>query len=532
VSSLTGLGTLVRFTARRDRVRLAPWIVGVTTLFVASAVSVRSLYPTQADVEVYVALFGGNPALVAFAGPGYGFDDPNLGVVLVNETQVFGGIAMALMSMFLVTRQTRAEEESERADLVRANVVGRHAPAAAAVVVVGLTNLVTGAAGAAGFVALGYPAAGSEALAASMTAVGLMFAGTTAVLAQVMSTGRSTLGLASAVLGASFALRAAGDIGDNWVRWLSPMGWANGVRAFADERWWLLGICLVVAVALTVAAFWLSTRRDLGAGIVADRSGAVHAPTWMTHPVGLVVRLQWGAVLGWIVGLFLFGVVFGSIGDDIDELLEDNPMIDDFFAQLEGASLTDSYFATATMMFGVIASGYAVAGTLSARSEESSGRAESLLARPVGRGRWLAGHVGVAAVGSALAVAAAGLGAGIAYAVVASDTGEVLRLLGASLATVPAVLVIVGLSALFVGWSPGAAMAAWGVFAYVAVVAFFGELLRLPAWMRGLSPFHHLPGLPAASDAAWVPLLLLVALAGALAVGGILLLRRRDLAFA
>ncbi len=532
MTSLTGLGRLVRFTVRRDRVRLALWVVGVVVLFLASAASVQGLYPSQADIDTYVALFGGNPALVAFAGPGYGFDDPNLGVVLVNETQVFGGIAMALMSMFLVTRQTRAEEESERADLLRANVVGRHAPTAAAVIVVGLTNVVAGLGGAVGFAALGYPVAGSVALAGSMTAVGLMFAGITVVLAQVMSTGRGTLGLASGVLGASFALRAAGDIGDNWVRWLSPMGWANGVRAFADERWWLLGVCLVVAVGLTVFAFWLSTRRDLGAGLVPAGIGDINAPGWMTRPTGLVVRLQRGAVLGWVAGLFVFGVVFGSIGDDIDEMIEDNPAVADFFAQLEGATPTDSFFATATTMLAVVACGYAVSGTLSARAEEASGRAESLLARPVARGRWLGGHVGVAAVGSTLAVVAGGLGSGIAYAVVASDAGQILRLVGAALSTVPAVLVIAGLSALFVGWSPGAAMAAWGVFAYVAVVAFFGELLRLPAWMRGLSPFHHLPGLPAASDSTWVPLLLLVALAGALAVGGILLLRRRDLAFA
>ncbi len=531
MTSLTGLGRLIRFTVRRDRIRLGLWVVGIAVLFVASASSVRALNPTQADIDTYVALFGGNPALVAFAGPGYGFDDPNLGVVLVNETQVFGGIAMALMSMFLVTRQTRTEEESERADLLRANVVGRHAATTASVVVVGATNVVIGVIGAVGFVALGYSVGGSIALAGSMTAVGLMFVGITVVLAQVMSTGRGTLGLAAAVLGAAFALRAAGDIGDNWVRWLSPMGWANGVRAFADERWWLLGLCVVVAGGLTVLAFWLSTRRDLGAGLVPARTGRVSAPTWMTRPAGLVLRLQRGAILGWVAGLLLFGVVFGAIGDDIDEMIEDNPTVADFFARVDGATLTDSYFATSMAMLAVVASGYAVAGTMSARSEESSGRAESLLTRPVPRARWLAGHVSVAAGGSLLAVLAAGGGMGVGYAVVASDPGEVLRMLGAALSTYPAVLVMVGVATLLVGLSPRASIAAWGVFAYVAVVAYFGELLRLPAWMRGLSPFHHLPGVPAA-DPTWVPLLLIVALAGVLTAAGVVALGRRDLAFA
>ena len=81
-------------------------------------------------------LFGDNPALIVFAGPGYGFDDPNIGVILVNETQLWGMVIVALMSIFMVNRHTRAEEESERLDLVRANVVGRHAPTAASTIVI------------------------------------------------------------------------------------------------------------------------------------------------------------------------------------------------------------------------------------------------------------------------------------------------------------------------------------------------------------------------------------------------------------
>jgi ABC-2 type transport system permease protein len=142
VTTLTGLWPLVRFTLRRDRVRLAVWILGIAVTTVISAASLLDVYPDQAAIDSYVRLFGDNPALVAFAGPGYGFDDPNIGVVLVNETQLYGMVATALMSIFLLNRSTRAEEDSERAELVLANVVGRHAPTAAATAVVALANVV------------------------------------------------------------------------------------------------------------------------------------------------------------------------------------------------------------------------------------------------------------------------------------------------------------------------------------------------------------------------------------------------------
>ena len=44
--------------------------------------------------------------------------------------------------------------------------------------------------------------------------------------------------------------------------------------------------------ALLVLAFWLSTRRDLGSGLVTPRAGPATAPRWLTHPVGLAARLQ------------------------------------------------------------------------------------------------------------------------------------------------------------------------------------------------------------------------------------------------
>ena len=142
-TTLTGVGRLIRFVLRRDRIRLSVWLVGLGAFIVISAASLPPVYPDQAAIDTYVRLFGDNPALIAFAGPGYGFDDPNIGVILVNETQLWGCIGVALMSIFLLNRHTRAEEDDERTDLLRSNVVGRHAPSAAAVAVVSACLLYT-----------------------------------------------------------------------------------------------------------------------------------------------------------------------------------------------------------------------------------------------------------------------------------------------------------------------------------------------------------------------------------------------------
>ena len=66
------------------------------------------------------------------SGPGYGTTNYTLGAMMANELSVRGHAGDAIMSLLLVVRHTRAEEEDGRAELVRAGAVGRRAPLAAA----------------------------------------------------------------------------------------------------------------------------------------------------------------------------------------------------------------------------------------------------------------------------------------------------------------------------------------------------------------------------------------------------------------
>lgn len=528
MSTLHGIGAIVRLILRRDRVRLPVWMLGILGVVGGQSAALPPLYPDQRSIDDYVRLFGDNPALVAFAGPGHGFDDPNLGVILVNEAQLWGCIAIALMAIFLVNRHTRVEEDAERVDLVRSNVIGRHAPTAAAFAVVAGAVVVVSALLTVIFVALGFAAVGSVALGASYAACGLAFAAITALTAQLASGSRSSLGLAATALGAAFVLRAVGDIAGNPIRWASPIGWAQGVRPFAHERWWPLALAVAFAVGVVALAFLAASRRDLGSGILPTRPGPRRAPGWVTSPLGLAVRLQRGTVVGWAVGVFAVGIVYGSIGEDVEEMIRDNPAYADFLAQLEGVDLTDSFFATAMAMQALLAAGFAISAALRVRSEEAAGRAEPVLAAPVGRVRWVASHLVVAAIGTVVVIAAGGLGIGLAYAAVSGDAAEVPRLLGAALVTVPAVLVLAAVAVALFGASPRVALASWGALGFAVLVQLFGEPFRLPDWLQAVSPLHHLPGVPA-EDVAALPLLALAGIAAALVAAGLAGFGRRDL---
>lgn len=548
MSTLTGTKRLVWFILRRDRLRLSLWLLGLAGLAVVSAGSLPAVYKTEAAIRSYATTAGDNPAAIAFAGPGYGFDDPTIGDILVNEVQLFTMIGVALMAVFLVNRHTRAEEDSEQAELVRSCVVGRHAPMAAVLAVVTAQSAIIGLACYVGFIGFGYESTGSAALAASIAIPGVIFAGVALVFAQVMSSGRGVLSSCNLLLGASFVVRAVGDVAGNGVSWLSPIGWAQAVRAFAGEQWWVMALCLAVSGALVAAAFRLSDIRDLGSGLIAPKGGPPAASDWMIGRrrgdealtgravsartmralVGLAARLQVPSLIAWTAGLFVLGVVYGAFGNDVEQMIEDNPAMADFIAMIGEANPVDAYFAAAASMLAITAIGYSISAVMRIRSEETSGHVEVLLSTPASRSQLAVAHMVFAVTGSVLVIAAAGAGMGVAFAVVEGDPSEFVRLLIAALVTVPAVLVLVGATLLLVGLSPARTNLAWALLVAVFVLSYLGELLRIPYSLRQLSPLEHVPAMPV-EDFALLPLVVLLLVSGAMAAAGITGLRRRDL---
>jgi ABC-2 type transport system permease protein len=165
---------------------------------------------------------------------------------------------------------------------------------------------------------------------------------------------------------------------------------------------------------------------------------------------------------------------------------------------------------------------------LRSRGEETAGRAEPLLATAVSRVTWSASHLAIAVVGSALLLALAGLGLGMTAGAALSDASLLPRVVGAALAYAPAVWLTIGLGVALFGLLPRASLLVWLVIVYAGVVGMFAPLLGLPDWSVNLSPFGHVPMLPAA-QLEWTPLVILTGLAAALIAAGLYGLRRRDL---
>ena len=334
---------------------------------------------------------------------------------------------------------------------------------------------------------------------------------------------RAANGLAGVILGAAFALRAVGDVEDNALTWLSPIGLAHEMRPFAGERWWPLLLCGLIAAALAGLAFALLERRDVGAGLLADRPGRPAATQRLRSALALAFRLQRGGLLAWSAGMFVVGVVYGSISRNAQDLIDTSSSVADVIERTTGGSIVDVFFSSVLLLAALIATGYTISSALRLRSEETTGHSELLLSTSLPRLRWAGGHLLIAFGGSAVVLAATGLGAGIGT----QDMSEIPRLIGASLAQLPAVWVLGALVAALFGLAPEALRLAWVALGACFLLWFLGPLLDLPSWMLDLSPYEHVPAVPAVSFDAG-PLLALTAVAAALTAAGLIGFRRRD----
>ncbi|HEX6255600.1 MAG TPA: hypothetical protein VFZ70_07275 [Euzebyales bacterium] len=526
----TGTWRLVRLTLRRDRIKLPGWLLGLTVFVFYFNTALPIIAPTEADLAAF-SQFSAGPVGAVLSGPGYGFDAGlTYEQFFVGTYGLYFLLAAALMNILLVSRHTRVEEQSGRAELVRAGVVGRSAPLTATLIVAVAADVLLALLLGAATATFGYAPGDALLFGAGVGAVGLVFAAVTAVTVQITEYSRAASGLAGAVVGVAYLIRAAGDSlteHGSLLSWFSPLAWSQQTRPFVDGRWWPLLLSLGLVAATTAGAFALADRRDLGAGLRSARRGPAGAAAWLRSPSTLALRLQRAGLLGWTVALAVLGLTYGALVGPMTDTFAD---LSGQFAEILGATddVLDGYLSFMALYDVIIVSAFTILALHKVRGEETSGRAEPVLATMTGRVRWLGTHLLVVCAAAVTILVVTGLAFGIGAAASTGEVGQIAELTAAHAVRIPELLVFASVGVLLYGIAPRALPLVWLVFAYAVVLALFGQLLDLPQWAHDLSPLDHIGRMPL-EDAGVTPVLTLCAVAAATAAAGLVAFRRRDL---
>jgi ABC-2 type transport system permease protein len=521
---------IVLRAARSTRVRDGAYALFFGVQAAIQPVGYRHSFPTLADRLAFERSFGGDPALRLFYGAPH--DLLTVGGYTAWRVGGFVAILAGMWGAVAAVRGLRGEEDTGRQELVLAGVVGRRQAYAAALAAVAIGGAVLWLATAAGLIVGGLPAGGSLFLALATLTPAFVFAGVGALASQLGPTRRVALELAVGVLAVSLLLRVVADTSASlgWLRWATPLGWAEELRPFAGPRPAVLLLPVVCGVALIVLAGALTVRRDVGTGLLAARDRAEPRTELLGSPTAFALRQERWSLLAWLGGVGLFAVVVGTLAHTFTTAHLGRTLRREL-SHVGGVSITTVSGALGFyfLFFVVAFSLFACSQLAAARHEEASERLATVLALPVGRQRWLAGRLAIAAGGIALLALAASV---LAWAGARSQGAsvELGEMLGAGANTLPCALLFLGLAALAFAAVPRAAVgAAYGLVAVAFVWELFGSVLGAPGWAVGLSPFDHIGLVPAQSFQATAAVVM-VAIGAVAAAAALALLRRRDLA--
>jgi ABC-2 type transport system permease protein len=492
-------------------------------------VGYRRVYTTHASRAAFAHSFGTNPGLRLLYGEPHnvaavaGYTAWRVGGVLVIAAAIFGVLA--------AVRALRGEEDAGRTELVLAGIVSRRTVYLSAMAAIGAATLILWAAEFAGFAVGGLPVGGSAYLALATASVIPVFAGIGALASQIAPSRRIAAEISGGAVGLFFLLRVIADTvaGAGWLRWATPLGWTEEMRPFAGARPVVLLLPIVATALFLGVAARLGAARDVGSGLIRERTGASPRLWLLSSATARALRGQRDGLIAWAGGFAVFSFILGVVASSVSS--SGIPAsADRAIAKLgAGSVLTPSGYLALIFFFYVLGiSLFACAQIGGARREEAGQQLETLLALPVGRTGWLAGRLLLAACAAAVIALLSGL-LTWAGATAGGTSVPVGQMLEAGANCLPAALLFLGIAALAYAAAPRASAAiSYGILVLAFLWQAVGALLGAPGWLVGLTPFAHIglvPTEPFRATAAVVMIgIALIAAAAALAV-----FRHRDL---
>lgn len=526
----SGTASLTGFILRRDRVRLALWII-LLSIFCVGLVPVFSNVIFKGAEKTAIVEMMKNPAIIAMVGPIYGEANYTIGAAFANYMLVFSVMIAGVMNIFLVSRHTRADEEFGRLEVIRSLPVGRLSNLSSTLATAVLANALLTLLTTLGLYLVrveGMDLLGCFVFGAALGVVGLFFASLTAVFCQLSANNRTAMGLSFLSLFLFYMMRAVGDTGNETLSLISPLGLVLRTQNFVENNFWPLILIKVISLGLIFLAFTLAWSRDLGRGLLPERAGKKHASSLLSTPTGLALRLTRTAMIIWLITIFSFAAMYGSVFGDLEGYIQGSDMLRAIFSSDGATSLTLQFLVLLVAVMAMVSSIPLLNFINRVVGEEKEGVAEHLFSKALSRPQQMLAYlVPVLLLSIALQLLSA-YGFWVVGSRVLETTPPLETFIKASLLYVPAMWILVGIATLLIGYLPRKTSLVYLYLGYTFMSIYFGRLMDLPSWVKKLTPFGYIPQYPL-EEVKILPLVVLTAISIFLMVMGTRAYRNRDL---
>src|SRR5690625_5778302 len=128
----------------------------------------------------------------------------------------------------------------------------------------------------------------------------------------------------------AYLVRAIGDVSNETLSWISPLGWTVNTGVFVENNWWPVILLCTFALLLWRLAFYLHSLRDIGAGFIAPRKGKAYASKFLQTPLGFNVWMQKTNIIAWASGLIGLSGCIGAIFVDFEVYFSGSEIVEDY----------------------------------------------------------------------------------------------------------------------------------------------------------------------------------------------------------
>jgi ABC-2 type transport system permease protein len=528
---------IARFTFGRTTRLAAIWGLAFGLSSLSSITGFQTLYKKPAARANLVQSFGHNPGLNALFG-----QPSKLDTAAGFTTWRIVGLAMLIGSIWgllTATKNLRGEEEAGRWEIfLSGQTTAKQAVANSLIgMILGLLPLViipailTYAAGRANH--LGYSLSASLFYGLTLAASAALFLTVGSVASQLGSIRRRAALYSALFFGASFLVRAAGDADSSlhWLTKISPLGWVENLRPLtaSDPKWlvpvvafWLFG---------SLAAVLLAGRRDLGASLIADHDTAKARTGLLNNSLGLSLRLEKSAIIGWMLGAGFVGLLYGYISKSAADVFKNSTGASKVVGKIAGQTQVkgvETFLGVVFLLLMVVIMIEVTALVGAMRSQEADGQLDNLLVRRVSRLGWLGGRVLIASLSLVLSAA---LGTALAWLAIKSQHLDVgfHKLFLAGLNVLPAIIFTAGFGILVLGVRPRLTTTfMYALIAWSFLMEMVGSAINLNHYVLDTSIFHHVALAPAVNP-NWHSDIILLAFGIMMVLLGMLEFNHRDL---
>ena len=546
-SLFRGTGRLTAHVLKREKGTSSIWIVCLVVLTLVGPIELMALYD-KASLQSFMNVMQ-IPAMVAMLGPVFlkPTQTATYAAFGTNEMLLITLVLVAIMNVFLITRQTRKEEEQGSLEIIRSLPVGRLANLSSAllgaVIINGVLSVLTTVA----LIALkasdaSFTVAGALNYGVAFFVTGMVFAGITAIFAQLASTARGANTLSMLVIAVFYVIRIFGDFAISgsadkslkFMSFISPLGLALQGQPYLKNVYWPHVILAGIALIVIVVAFALAQRRDLDAGLIPEREGKAHAPAYLNSNFGLIWRLMKNQLIGWAIVMIAVGVTYGSILGVIGAFINSSPFFKGLFKPVAGYSTAQVFIALLMVVFALVSCIPSMLIILKLRGEEFNGHLDWMLTTPTKRLRVIADYLIYALIASVVMTMIAAVALWLTALMVLKGTGMKDLWLYTKMIIIylPAIWAMIGFTTMLVGAAPRNTISAWSYLGVGFYATYLGRVFlsnnKHWKWVIKVSPFGWIPQYPIDKIHPWT-LVILAAIGVVMMAMGVYSFLQRDL---